>query len=82
MKPINEKLRNLKVMMREIGKYSVVASFPVENIKYKPCEYKIGTNLPSTDDFMPFNKGDTWGRERDSHAWFAFTVVPPKEYAR
>ena len=81
MKPINEKLRNLKVMMREIGKYSVVASFPVENIKYKPCEYKIGTNLPSTDDFMPFNKGDTWGRERDSHAWFAFTVVPPKEYA-
>ena len=81
MKPTNEKFRNLKVMMREIGKYSVVASYPVENIKYKVCDYKVGTVLPDTSDFLPFNKGDTWGYERDSHAWFAFTVTPPKEYA-
>ncbi len=81
MKPTNEKFRNLKVMMREIGKYSVVASYPVENIKYKVCEYKVGTVLPDTSDFLPFNKGDTWGYERDSHAWFAFTVTPPKERA-
>ena len=79
MKPINETIRNLKVMTREIGKYSVDASYPVENILYKPCEYKVGSVLPDTSDFIPFEKGMTWGRERDSHAWFAFDVNVPKE---
>ena len=61
MKPINETIRNLRVMTREIGKYSVKATYPVENILYKPCEYKVGTVLPDTKDFMPFTKDMTWG---------------------
>ena len=80
MKPINETVRNLRVMMREIGKYTPVASYPVENIIYKPlCEYKVGSDLPKTDDFVPFTKDMRWGEVRDSHAWFAFTVHTPKE---
>jgi hypothetical protein len=80
MKPINEKIRNLKVMTREIGKYSIAKSIPVENIKYKVCEYKVGSVLPSTDDFVPFTKDMRWGKVRDSHAWFSFTVNHPEEY--
>ena len=80
MKPISEKIRNLKVMTREIGKYSIAESFPVENIKYKVCEYKIGSVLPKTDDFVPFTKDMRWGKVRDSHAWFSFTVNHPEKY--
>ncbi|MBE6664502.1 MAG: alpha-mannosidase [Ruminococcaceae bacterium] len=79
MKPINESIRNLKVMLRDIGKQTVIKTIPVTNITYKPCEYKIGSDLPNTSDFIPFENGMTWGRVRDSHAWFYFTVDVPEE---
>lgn len=81
MKPINDSIRNLKVMLRDIGKQTVVESRPVSGISYKPCDYKIGSKLPSTEGFIPFENGMTWGRERDSHAWFSFKVDVPAEWS-
>ena len=70
MKPINESLRNLKVVIKKLKENVVTCSYPVGNITYKLCDYKVGSDLPSTDDFVPFTSSTAWGRERDEHAWF------------
>ncbi|MBO5286540.1 MAG: alpha-mannosidase [Clostridia bacterium] len=74
MKLIQDTLRNLQMSLKKIKENIIVSTKPVEGITYKVCDYKIGSQLPSTEDFTPFTKDMTWGLERDSHAWFHFTV--------
>lgn len=74
MKLIQDTLKNLNVSLGKIKNCIAVSTKPVENITYKLCEYKIGSVLPTTDDFVPFTRDMTWGLERDAHAWFHFTV--------
>ncbi len=78
MKPIYETVKNLDTVLKRIKEQIVVSSTPVEGITYKTCGYKIGSTLPSTDDFVPFEKGMTWGYNRDEHAWFHFVVNVPE----
>lgn len=70
MKPINESLKNLKVIINKLRENVIIEKHPIENISYKLCEYKVGSVLPSTEDFVPFTSTTTWGKERDKHAWF------------
>ncbi len=79
MKPLNESVRNLRVVLNELNKFIVKKSVPVENITYKNCDYKVGSSLPDTSDFDPFVKGMNWGYERDKHVWFHFTLNIPKD---
>ena len=74
MKPIQETIKNLGVVLDKLWHQITVSKTPVTGIKYMPCDYKSGSTLPSTDNFLPFGENDTWGYERDMHAWFAFTV--------
>ncbi len=78
MKLLQETLKNLDVTLQRIREQIVVSSRPVEGITYKLCDYKVGSQLPSCADFIPFTKDTTWGYERDSHAWFHFTVNVPE----
>ena len=78
MKPLQESLKNLDVVLQRVREQFVISTKPVENITYKLCDYKSGSTLPSTQDFVPFTKGTTWGYERDKHAWFHFTVDVPE----
>ncbi|MBQ7353740.1 MAG: alpha-mannosidase [Clostridia bacterium] len=80
MKPINESIRNLKVVMKKLKENIVVKTYPVDNITYKLCEYKVGSELPATSDFVPFTSDMRWGKERDKHAWFHF-VLDAKEFS-
>ena len=74
MKPIQETIKNLGVILDKLWYQIPVSKTPVTGIKYMPCGYKSGSTLPSTEGFLPFGENDTWGYERDMHAWFAFTV--------
>ena len=78
MKLIQESLKNLGVILSKLQDNIVVKSYPVENITYKLTDYKTGSTLPDTKDFVPFSKDSTWGYERDEHAWFHFTVNVPE----
>ena len=78
MKPLHESLKNLDVVLQRVREQFVISTTPVENVTYKLCGYKSGSVLPSTEDFVPFTKGTTWGYERDQHAWFHFTVDVPE----
>lgn len=79
MKPLNETLKNLDVILKKLRDQFVIERKPVENITYFPCDYKSGSTLPSLDKFVPFTKDMRWGYERDEHVWFHFTV-DAKEY--
>ena len=74
MKPLNETIKNLGVILDKLWYQIPVSKAPVTDIKYLPCGYKSGSTLPSTENFLPFGENDTWGFERDQHVWFAFTV--------
>ena len=74
MKPINETIKNLGVVLDKLSGQITVSKMPVTNIKYMPCGYKKGSELPNVKDFLPFGETDTWGFDRDQHVWFAFTV--------
>ena len=78
MKLLQETLKNLDVTLDRIKNQIVISSTPVDGITYKLCDYKQGSVLPSTSDFIPFTKDTTWGYERDKHAWFHFTVNVPE----
>ena len=78
MKPIQETIKNLGVVLDKLWHQITVSKTPVTGIKYMPCDYKSGSVLPSLEGFVPFGENDTWGYERDLHAWFAFTVDASK----
>ena len=78
MKPIQESIKNIDTILNRVRGQFVISSRPVENITYKLCGYKVGSKLPNTSDFVPFEKGTTWGYDRDQHAWFHFTVDVPE----
>ena len=59
MKPLQESLKNLDVVLQRVREQFVISTKPVENITYKLCDYKSGSTLPSTQDFVPFTKGTT-----------------------
>ncbi|MBQ7907541.1 MAG: alpha-mannosidase [Clostridia bacterium] len=74
MKPIYESYRNLKVVLGKLKDNIVMSAYPVTGITYKPCGYKVGSELPTCEDFVPFTAEMTWSSQRDEHAWFHFTV--------
>ena len=78
MKPLYETVKNLDTVLKRLQEQIVTSSKPVDSITYKLCGYKSGSVLPDTADFVPFEKGMTWGYERDQHAWFHFTVDVPE----
>lgn len=57
-----------------------VLTFPVDEVYYKECDYKIGTYMPSDDGFVPFGANDKWGKTPDSHGWFLLKGKMPKKY--
>ena len=77
MKPIYESIKNIDTVLKRIKEQIVLSRTPVDGITYKLCDYKQGSALPSTEDFVPFTKDTTWGYERDKHAWFHFVVDVP-----
>ena len=74
MKPLNETVKNLGVVLDKLANQITLSKTPVTGIKYLPCGYKSGSALPDVKDFLPFGENDTWGFDRDLHVWFAFTV--------
>ena len=78
MKPLNETIKNLNTILKRIEEQIIISKKPVDTITYKLCDYKVGSILPSTEDFAPFEKGMTWGYERDKHAWFHIPVNVPE----
>ena len=78
MKPLYETIKNLDTILKKLKEQIVISKKPVDNITYKLCDYKIGSILPDTSDFVPFTKDTTWGYERDKHAWFHLTVDVPE----
>ena len=78
MKPLYESIKNINTILNRTREQFVISSRPVKNITYKLCDYKTGSELPTTEDFIPFTKDTTWGYERDQHAWFHSTVDVPE----
>lgn len=72
----SERLGKYISLLRE---YTVKQAIPVSGVKYCPCGYKSGSELPDTKDFVPFGEHDTWGGAWDSHAWFSFHVTLPEK---
>ena len=52
--------------------------FDVSGITYAPTGYKSGNELPSGEDFLPFDTHLTVGG-RDAHYWFKFSFDTPPE---
>ena len=77
MKPIYESTKNLDTVLKRVKEQIVISSTPVSGITYKLTDYKSGSELPDTSDFLPFTKDMTWGYNRDEHAWFHVTVDVP-----
>lgn len=68
----------MKKHYEKIGRYlellkeaSERVNLPVERIKWQPCGYK-GSDAPPAVGWKKFC--GVWGGERDSHAWFRFSV--------
>ena len=70
----------LRVFLEEFKKNTVAYSEKIEGFLYKPCEYKVGNELPVVDEsFKSFEKNDRWGGKYDAHAWFYKKLIVPKE---
>ncbi|MBO5312352.1 MAG: alpha-mannosidase [Clostridia bacterium] len=78
MKPINETVKNLSVLLPKLKDNIIISKRGIDNITYKLCDYKSGSTIPDTGDFLPFTPDMRWGYERDKHAWFHFTVNAPE----
>lgn len=50
---------------------------PVENVRFLPCGYKHGNDLPDPATMRPFTVGNRFGEGNDSHAWFYLHVTRP-----
>ena len=51
-------------ILGQISRAKTVKSEKVENILYKPCDFKSGSDMPDTADMTPFLDGETWGIAR------------------
>lgn len=70
----------LRVFLEEFKKNTVAYSEKIEGFLYKPCEYKVGNELPVVDEsFKSFEKNDRWGGKYDAHAWLYKKLIVPKE---
>ena len=61
MKPLNETIKNLNTILKRIEEQIIISKKPVDTITYKLCDYKVGSILPSTEDFCSIRKGDDMG---------------------
>lgn len=70
-------------ILGQISRAKTVKSEKVENILYKPCDFKSGSDMPDTADMTPFLDGETWGGGVEKHAWFYARINFKKsEYKR
>jgi alpha-mannosidase len=68
--------RYIEKVLSLLKKNIVTESKPVENILYKECTYKTGSELPKIDDtFRPFAVNERWAEKPDTHAWFYFKTT-------
>ncbi|MBQ9544591.1 MAG: alpha-mannosidase, partial [Clostridia bacterium] len=81
----NELQQRVEALLKELKGRLRKPAGNIENLSYKPCDYKSGTKIPVPDGtFSPFPPDGRWGGKRDSHAWFLFDadVPDPGEGAR
>lgn len=79
MKPLSESLRKIRTVLKVLDEQRLSLIAPVENIRYKKCDYKKDATLPSYDTLEPYTQGTVWSDKMDEHAWFCFTVNAPNE---
>ena len=64
-----------------LKKKTVTWSLPIDEFKYKECDYKKDNVTPVVDDTWRIfhSKTDYWGGESDKHCWFYKKIVIPNE---
>lgn len=70
----------LRVYLEVLQKAACVEDIPLDGFLYKPCDYKVGNDLPEIDEtFREFGRFERWGGKEDAHAWFYKHVEIPEE---
>ena len=69
---------NIKKVLQSLQKRSIVNEKTIDNVYYKECGYKQGSDLPIVDEsWTVFNQDMRWGEYRDTHCWFYFKTTVP-----
>ena len=70
----------LRVYLEVLQKAACVEDISLDGFLYKPCDYKVGNDLPEIDEtFREFGRFERWGGKEDAHAWFYKHVEIPEE---
>ncbi|MBQ9743850.1 MAG: alpha-mannosidase [Clostridia bacterium] len=78
MKPLSESIRKIKTLLSVLDRERYTHISPVENIKFKKCDYKGTGPLPDYSAFDCYTPGTVWSDKMDEHAWFCFDVDAPE----
>lgn len=76
---MQKQLRKIKKYLSFLNDYIFTNEKQIDNIYICKSDYKTSNNPPSVENFIPFNKGDSWGDGVDSHSWFHFEIEIPNE---